>query len=82
MAVREIAFELECFEWADERLEVAGRWKGVAGRRLNRAVLTVEVEGGRPKHLVALPGGHFGAADEDWRAAFAWPGDPAEITGA
>jgi predicted nucleic acid-binding Zn-ribbon protein len=82
MAVREIAFELECFEWADERLEVAGRWKGLAGRRLNRPVLTVDVEGGRRKHLVALPGGHFGAAEEPWRAAFAWPGDPAEITGA
>jgi hypothetical protein len=82
MAVREIAFELECFEWADERLEVAGRWKGLAGRRLNRPVLTVETEGGRPKHLVALPGGHFGAAEESWRAAFAWPGDPGAITGA
>jgi predicted nucleic acid-binding Zn-ribbon protein len=82
MAVREVAFELECFEWADERLEVAGRWKGLAGRRLNRPVLTVETEGGRRKHLVALPGGHFGAAEESWRAAFAWPGDPAEITGA
>jgi len=82
MPVREIAFELECFEWADERLEVAGRWKGLAGRRLSRPVLTVETEGGRRKHLVAMPGGHFGAAEESWRAAFDWPGDPAEITGA
>ena len=82
MPVREVAFELECFEWADERLEVAGRWKGLAGRRLNRPVLTVETEGGRRKHLVAMPGGHFGAAEESWRAAFDWPGDPAEIIGA
>jgi predicted nucleic acid-binding Zn-ribbon protein len=82
MAVREIEFELECFEWADERLEVAGRWKGLAGRRLDRPVLTVDIEGGRRKHLVAMPGGHFGAGDESWRAMFAWPGDPAEITGA
>jgi hypothetical protein len=82
MAVREVAFELECFEWADERLEVAGRWKGLAGRKLNRPVLTVETEGGRRKHLVAMPGGHFGAAEESWRAAFDWPGDPGEITGA
>jgi predicted nucleic acid-binding Zn-ribbon protein len=82
MAVREIAFELECFEWADERLEVAGRWKGLAGRRLNRPVLTVDVEGGRRKHLVALPGGHVGAAEGTWRAAFDWPGDPADITSA
>ena len=82
MPVREVAFELDCFEWADERLEVAGRWKGLAGRRLNRPVLTVETEGGRRKHLAALPGGHFGAAEESWRAAFGWPGDPGEITGA
>jgi predicted nucleic acid-binding Zn-ribbon protein len=82
MAVREVAFELECFEWAEERLEVAGRWKGLAGRRLNRPVLTVETEGGRRKHVVAMPGGHFGAPDESWRATFAWPGDPAAITGA
>ena len=41
--VREVAFELDCFEWADERLEVAGRWKGLAGRRLNRPVLTVGI---------------------------------------
>src|SRR5688500_15720527 len=82
MAVREVAFELECFEWADERLEVAGRWKGLAGRRLNRPVLTVETDSGRRKHLVAMPGGHLGAPEDSWRASFAWPGDPAEITGA
>jgi hypothetical protein len=82
MAVREVAFELECFEWADERLEVAGRWKGLGGRRLVRPVLTVELEAGRRKRIVALPGGHFGAAADSWRAAFAWPGDPAEITAA
>jgi hypothetical protein len=82
MAVREIAFELECFEWADERLEVAGRWRGLAGRRVARPVLSVDTEAGRRKRLVALPGGHFGAAEESWRASFAWPGDPAEITAA
>ena len=80
--VREVAFELECFEWADERLEVAGRWKGLGGHRLNRPVLTVDTEGGRRKRIVALPGGHLGAAGETWRASFAWPGDPGEITGA
>ena len=51
--VREVAFELECFEWADERLEVAGRWKGLGNRRLNRPVLTVQTEGsGRRKRVV------------------------------
>ena len=82
MPVREVAFELQCFEWADERLEVAGRWKGLTGRGLARPVLTVDTESGKRKRLVALPGGHFGAAAESWRAAFDWPGDPAEITGA
>ena len=37
-AVREVAFELETFEWVDERLEVAGRWRGVGARRLSRPV--------------------------------------------
>ena len=82
MPVREVAFELECFEWADERLELAGRWKGLAGRRLTGPVLSLDTGSGRRKRLVAMPGGHFGAAEESWRATFAWPGDPAEITGA
>ena len=80
--MREVAFELECFEWADERLELAGRWKGLAGRRLSRARAHLDTGSGRRKRLVAMPGGHFGAAEESWRATFAWPGDPAEITGA
>ena len=82
MPVREVAFELECFEWADERLELAGRWKGLAGRRLTGPVLSLDTGSGRRKRLVAMPGGHFGAAEESWRATFAWPGDPGEITGA
>jgi hypothetical protein len=80
--VREVAFELECFEWADDRLEVAGRWKGLGPRRLSRPVLTVETEAGRRKRIVALPGGQMGGIGETWRASFSWPGDPGEITGA
>ena len=80
--VREVAFELECFEWGDERLEVAGRWKGLGSHRLNRPVLTVETDTGRRKRIVAMPGGHMGVVGETWRASFAWPNDPAEITGA
>jgi hypothetical protein len=80
--VHEVAFELECFEWAEERLEVAGRWKGLGAHRLNRPVLTVDTDSGRRKRIVALPGGHLGVTGETWRATFAWPGDPTEITGA
>jgi hypothetical protein len=80
--VREVAFELECFEWADERLEVAGRWTGIGPRRLSRAVLTVETDTGRRKRIVALPGGQVAGAGEPWRASFSWHGDPAEIMGA
>ena len=84
MAVRpdQVAFELETFEWVDDRLEVAGRWRGVGARRLSRPVLTVETAGARRKRIVALPGGQMGANGETWRATFSWPGDPGEITGA
>ena len=45
---RELSFELERFEWAaDDRLEVSGRWQGLAGRKLARPVLTVEADGRR-----------------------------------
>jgi hypothetical protein len=80
--VREVAFELEAFEWSEDRLDVAGRWQGLTGRRLARPVLTVQLDSGRRKRLVAMPGGQLGAAGESWHASFSWPGDPAEIVGA
>jgi predicted nucleic acid-binding Zn-ribbon protein len=80
--VREVAFALECFEWAEERLDVAGRWEGLGGRRLTRPVLTVTTTAGKRRRLVALPGGQFGAAGATWRAAFAWPDDPGDIASA
>jgi len=81
-SVREVAFELEAFEWSEDRLDVAGRWKGLTGRRLARPVLTVQLDSGRRKRIVAMPGGQQGAAAESWHASFNWPGDPAEIIGA
>ena len=80
---REVSFQLERFEWAgDDRLEVAGRWLGLHGRRLARPALTVETPNGR-RRLQALPGGHLpSAAGERWKAAFAWPDEPVEISGA
>jgi hypothetical protein len=79
--VRDVAFELEAFEWSEDRLDVVGRWTGLAGRRLARPVLTVQLDSGRRKRVVAMPGGQLGAAGESWQASFNWPGDPAEIIG-
>jgi hypothetical protein len=76
--VREVSFELERFGWAEEgRLEVIGRWSGLRGRRVGRAALTVA-----GRRLSALPGGQMAAPGEDWRAVFAYDGDPADVAGA
>jgi hypothetical protein len=81
--VREVAFELERFAFtAPDRLEVIGRWTGLAGRRLGRPALTV-VAGGRRQRLVALPGGHLAPTDgAEWRVAFAYDGDPEALASA
>ena len=81
--VREVAFELERFAFtAPDRLEVVGRWTGLAGRRLGRPVLTLDV-GGRPRRLTALPGGHLAPSEgAEWRVAFAYDGDPEGLTSA
>ncbi|HYI17949.1 MAG TPA: hypothetical protein VD836_04535 [Solirubrobacteraceae bacterium] len=79
--MRDVAFELEAFEWSEDRLDVVGRWQGLAGRRLARPVLTVQLDSGRRKRVVAMPGGQLGASGESWQASFNWPGDPADIIG-
>jgi len=79
-ASRQVAFELERFEWADGRLEVAGRWQGLGGRRTGRPVLTVTV-GMRRRRLFAERDA-TGETEDGWRAAFAWDGDPGAITAA
>ncbi len=76
-AIREVAFHLDRFEWAEDRLEVAGRWQGLAGRRLSRPVLTITI-GERRKRIAALPGDHAHA--EEWLAEFPYPADPDDIT--
>ena len=76
-AIREVAFHLDRFEWAEDRLEVAGRWQGLAGRRLSRPVLTITI-GERRKRIAALPGDHVNA--EEWLAEFPYPADPDDIT--
>jgi hypothetical protein len=75
-AVRELTFQLERFEWvASDRLELAGRWDGLRGRRIAPPVLAFEADGRRHR-LRAMPGGQL---DERWRATFAWDGRPVEI---
>src|SRR3954447_10336483 len=76
--VREVSFDLERFGWVEDgRLEVIGRWSGLRGRRVGRVVLRVA-----GRRLPALAGGSPPAADEPWRAEFAYDGDPAAVKGA
>lgn len=75
-AVRELTFQLERFEWvASDRLELAGRWDGLRGRRIAPPVLAFEADGRRHR-LRAMPGGQL---DERWRATFAWDGPSVDI---
>ncbi len=81
-SVREVSFELERFGvTGPDRLEVVGRWTGLSGRRLARAVLTFDA-GGQRHRLPALPGGQLAGPEESWRATFAWDGAPEDISGA
>ena len=82
-ATREVAFELERFDWVGEdRLEVVGRWQGLSGRRLTRPALSVEA-GGHRHRLSAVPGGHLASPEGAlWKAAFAWPYGPEPVEAA
>ena len=75
---RNVTFEVDRFEWtADDRLELAGRWYGVRGRRFLRPTLEVEVDDGHRRLLALLEHKPWTAVDgEEWVAAFAWQGDP------
>ena len=78
-----MTFDLERFEWtAGDRLEVAGRWFGIRGRRFLRPTLDIEVDG-QPRRMLAVLEHKPWAAEEgsEWMAAFTWrhePIDPAE----
>src|SRR5918997_630705 len=79
-----MSFEVERFEWtAGDRLELAGRWFDVRGRRFLRPTLDVEVDG-RSRRLLATLEHKPWAADEgeEWLAAFAWDGEAADIDAA
>jgi hypothetical protein len=79
----EVAFEVERVEWpSPDRLEVVGRWFGVRGRRFIRPTLQVEVDGEQRRMLAVLDHKPWAVEDgQDWVAAFAWRGDPVDLTG-
>ncbi|HZB76311.1 MAG TPA: hypothetical protein VE526_08825 [Solirubrobacteraceae bacterium] len=75
-ASSEVDFELERFEFsAAERIEIAGRWFGLRGRRFVRPVLNLTTTtGARRRAIALLEHKPWAAADgETWLAAFAWP---------
>ena len=79
-----VTFDVERFEWTgDDRLEIAGRWSGVRGRRFVRPSLDLRGDDA-PRLLAVLDHKPWAAADGDlWVAAFPWDGARAhEIRGA
>src|SRR5919106_5757132 len=68
-------FVTERFEPAGERLEVAGHWRGLRGRRFVRPVLWLH-DGEQRRRLIAVLDHKPWAAEdgEPWIAAFAWTG--------
>lgn len=77
------AFEVERVEWTSaDRVEVAGRWFGVRGRRFIRPTLDVEVDGEPRRMLAVLDHKPWAAQDgESWVAAFTWVGEPVDLAG-
>jgi hypothetical protein len=82
MASPTVTFQVERFEWtAGDRLEVAGRWFGIRGRRFLRPTLDVAIEGHSRRLLAVLDHKPWIAEDgEEWVAAFPWEGDPIDFT--
>jgi hypothetical protein len=71
----EPAFLVERFAVSGDRVEVAGHWRGVRGRRFVRPVLWLH-HGETRQRLVAVLDHKPWAADdgEPWQAAFKWTG--------
>jgi hypothetical protein len=83
-ASSEVEFELERFELAAaDRMEIAGRWYGLRGRRFVRPVLNVRTRTGR-RRLIALLEHKPWAADDGrtWVAAFTWPEGTGQVESA
>src|SRR4051794_28204411 len=72
------------FAWtAPDRLVVRGRWFGLRGHRFMRPALVVEAGEERRRLLALLEHKPWAADDgEPWTAAFAWQGEPAQLSAA
>jgi hypothetical protein len=83
-ASSEVDFELERFErTAEDRLEIAGRWYGLRGRRFVRPVLNLRTGGTRRRAIALLEHKPWAADDgKTWVAAFRWPDGAGAIEGA
>jgi hypothetical protein len=84
-ASSEVDFELERFErTSPDRIEIAGRWYGLRGRRFVRPVLNLRTVGGSRRRAIALLEHKPWAADDGqtWLAAFAWPQGAGDVEGA
>src|SRR5215217_1894380 len=83
-ASSEVDFELERFErTGEDRIEIAGRWYGLRGRRFVRPVLNLRSGGARRRSVALLEHKPWAADDgQPWLAAFAWPEDTGEVDGA
>src|SRR4051812_19713419 len=83
-AARAAVLEIERFEWAaPNRIEIAGYWTGLHGRRFMRPTLVLKGEGDPKRLLALLEHKPWAASDGDqWVAAFAWDGPVVKFEGA
>jgi hypothetical protein len=80
IAVAELAFMVERFEPDGERLEVAGHWRGLRGRRFVRPVLWLYRGEGRQRLVAVLDHKPWAAGEGDqWVAAFPWSGGKLDV---
>ena len=76
IAATEPAFVVERFESAGDRLEVAGHWRGLRGRRFVRPVLWLHQGESRRRLVAVLDHKPWDAGDGiPWIAAFPWDGE-------
>ena len=76
----EPAFVVERFSVSDGRVEVAGHWRDVRGRRFVRPVLWLQKGESRQRLMAVLDHKPWAADDgEPWLAAFKWEGGKLDV---